>query len=154
VRNFIGLSHVYLSGQDKIACDKILDNKKAIALFDDAVREYAAASAKTCEVMARTELSLNVLEGWTFTSEMKNGLKPYRRGGSVEVWAMDCKSLTWPLSFSREENLIVKRDGRNNMRCAPINNIVLGNSVPAAAVKQRGRALIITTGRKGYVGGH
>jgi len=31
---------------------------------------------------------------------------------------------------------------------------VLGNSVPAAAVKQRGRALIIMTGRKGYVGGH
>jgi hypothetical protein len=33
-------------------------------------------------------------------------------------------------------------------------NIVLGNSVPAAAVKQRERALIMITGCKGFVGGY
>jgi len=31
---------------------------------------------------------------------------------------------------------------------------VLGNSVPAAAVKQRGQTLISLTGCKGYVGGY
>jgi hypothetical protein len=33
-------------------------------------------------------------------------------------------------------------------------NIVVGNSVPAAAVKQRRRAVFMMTGRKELVGGH
>jgi hypothetical protein len=36
----------------------------------------------------------------------------------------------------------------------PINKIVLGNSVPAAAGIRREQALIILTGCKGYVGGY
>jgi hypothetical protein len=63
VRNFAGLSTAYLTGRDKAVYSKIPDNKKAIALFDGAVREYAATSAKSRKVTAYVELSLNVLGG-------------------------------------------------------------------------------------------
>jgi len=33
-------------------------------------------------------------------------------------------------------------------------NIVVGNSVPAAALKQRRQAVLTRTGHKGFVGGH
>lgn len=58
VRNFIGWSKSlpFRPGQIRYA-NKILDTKKAIALLDNAVREYAGrySVAKTCRVMAYAE---------------------------------------------------------------------------------------------------
>jgi len=72
----------------------------------------------------------------------------------VEVWAMDINSLTWPLVFYSRRKFDCKTRIIPQFMLAIYNNKGLGNSVPAAAVKQRGRALSMMTGRKGCVGGY
>jgi len=42
VRNLLVRTSVYLTGWNKTACSKIPDTKKAKALFDNTVREFAA----------------------------------------------------------------------------------------------------------------
>lgn len=68
---------------------------------------------------------------------------------------MGFNSLTWHLFFSRDDGSDCKpRKGILKFSIFYTVNKVLGNSVPAAAVKQRGRALNTMTGRKGCVGGY
>ena len=50
--------------------------------------------------------------------------------------------------------LTVNRGRYTNVQYILQTNKVLGNSVPAAAVKQRGQALNMMTGRKGCVDGY
>lgn len=70
----------------------------------------------------------------------------------MEDWATSRKGLTWLLFLlPHEDNLIVKVDVNLTKM---LEKIVLGNSVPAAAAKQRGQALFMVTGLKGCVGGH